>query len=147
MDVSNVAPPPEPEMTPRESLKADFADRLRSAIERKGWTMSETARRASHFLGDGDKFGRAHVWHYVQGKALPRVKYLEALSLALETSPAITLLQCVNSALGSYVQCMNELAITCDVAAQEGCSESFTTLVTEECGAQGIGIFTCISPM
>jgi transcriptional regulator with XRE-family HTH domain len=74
-------------MTPRASLKADFADRLRTAIERKGWTMSETARRASHYLNEGDKFGRAHVWHYVQGKALPRMKYLEALSLALEMRP------------------------------------------------------------
>lgn len=78
---------PEQIMTRRATIKADFADRLRSAIERKGWTMSETARRAALFLEDGDKFGRAHVWHYVQGKALPRVKYLEALSLALEVRP------------------------------------------------------------
>ena len=49
--------------------------------------MSETARRASQHLNQGDKFGRAHVWHYVQGKALPRMKYLEALSLALEMRP------------------------------------------------------------
>jgi transcriptional regulator with XRE-family HTH domain len=87
MDVPSAGLSPDLEMTPRASLKADFADRLRSAIERKGWTMSETARRASHFLGDGDKFGRAHVWHYVQGKALPRVRYLEALSQALEMKP------------------------------------------------------------
>ena len=39
------------------------------------------------FLNDGDKFGRAHVWHYVQGKALPRTKYLEALSQALDVRP------------------------------------------------------------
>jgi len=77
----------DPIMSARASLKADFADRLRTAIERKGWTMSETARRASHFLNDGDKFGRAHVWHYVQGKALPRAKYLEALSQALDVRP------------------------------------------------------------
>jgi transcriptional regulator with XRE-family HTH domain len=77
----------DPVMSARASLKADFADRLRTAIERKGWTMSETARRASHFLNDGDKFGRAHVWHYVQGKALPRTKYLEALSQALDVRP------------------------------------------------------------
>lgn len=74
-------------MTTRSSLKADFADRLKTAIDKKGWSMSETARRASLFLSDGDKFGRAHVWHYVQGKALPRMKYLEALSLALQVRP------------------------------------------------------------
>jgi transcriptional regulator with XRE-family HTH domain len=71
-------------MTDKIAVKADFADRLRTAIERKGWSMSETARRASMFLGDDDKFGRAHVWQYVQGKSLPRLKYLEALSAALQ---------------------------------------------------------------
>jgi transcriptional regulator with XRE-family HTH domain len=71
-------------MIDRISVKADFADRLRTAIERKGWSMSETARRASLFLGEDEKFGRAHVWQYVQGKSLPRLKYLEALSSALQ---------------------------------------------------------------
>jgi transcriptional regulator with XRE-family HTH domain len=71
-------------MSDKSSVKADFADRLRSAIERKGWTMSETARRASMFLPEEDKFGRAHVWQYVQGRSLPRIKYLEALSSALQ---------------------------------------------------------------
>jgi transcriptional regulator with XRE-family HTH domain len=71
----------------KAAQKADFADRLKTAIERKGWSMSETARRVSSFLGDGEKFGRAHVWHYVQGRALPRYRYLEALSLALNVRP------------------------------------------------------------
>ena len=74
-------------MTAKAGQKTDFADRLKAAIERKGWSMSETARRASSFLSEGDKFGRAHVWHYVQGRALPRVRYLEALSLALDVKP------------------------------------------------------------
>ena len=74
-------------MTAKAGQKTDFADRLNPAIERKGWSMSETARRASSFLSEGDKFGRAHVWHYVQGRALPRVRYLEALSLALDVKP------------------------------------------------------------
>jgi transcriptional regulator with XRE-family HTH domain len=69
------------------SVKADFADRLKAAIQRKGWSMSETARQAANFLGEKEKFGRAHVWHYVQGRALPQFKYLEALSLALEIRP------------------------------------------------------------
>lgn len=71
----------------KAAQKADFADRLKTAIERKGWSMSETARRVSSFLGDGEKFGRAHIWHYVQGRALPRYRYLEALSLALNVRP------------------------------------------------------------
>lgn len=71
-------------MPDKISVKADFADRLRTAMERKGWSMSETARRASMYLAEHEKFGRAHVWQYVQGKSLPRVKYLEALSSALQ---------------------------------------------------------------
>lgn len=71
---------------------------------------------------------------------------LEARSLDQESSPAIGLLQCVSAALGNYAQCMNELAVSCDLAAQEQCSNALTTLLTDECGAQGIGIFTCISP-
>ena len=74
-------------MDVKAAQKADFADRLKAAIDRKGWSMSETARRTADFLQDGEKFGRAHVWHYVQGRALPRVRYLEALSLALEVRP------------------------------------------------------------
>jgi transcriptional regulator with XRE-family HTH domain len=76
------------QMSDKTSVKADFADRLKAAIQRKGWSMSETARQAASFLGDKEKFGRAHVWHYVQGRAVPQFKYLEALSLALEVSPA-----------------------------------------------------------
>src|SRR5215208_2701700 len=74
-------------MDVKAAQKADFADRLKTAIDRKGWSMSETARRASNFLNEGEKFGRAHVWHYVQGRALPRFRYLEALSLALNMRP------------------------------------------------------------
>ncbi|HEY8382579.1 MAG TPA: helix-turn-helix domain-containing protein [Microvirga sp.] len=75
-------------MNDRAASKSDFADRLRGAMERKGWSMSETARRTARHLNDGEKFGRAHIWHYVQGKALPRTRYLEALSLALEVTPS-----------------------------------------------------------
>jgi transcriptional regulator with XRE-family HTH domain len=74
-------------MDVKATQKADFADRLKAAIDQKGWSMSETARRASSFLNQGEKFGRAHVWHYVQGRALPRFRYLEALSLALDLRP------------------------------------------------------------
>jgi transcriptional regulator with XRE-family HTH domain len=74
-------------MKNRLNTKADFAERLKGAMERKGWTMSQTARQASTYLGDDEKFGRAHVWGYVQGRSLPKLRYLEALSLALEVAP------------------------------------------------------------
>jgi transcriptional regulator with XRE-family HTH domain len=75
-------------MTDRTSIKADFADRLKAAIERKGWTMSQTARRTSAYLDESEKFGRAHVWHYVQGRSLPKSRYLEAMSRALDVEPS-----------------------------------------------------------
>ena len=67
--------------------KAAFARRLRAAIERKGWTLSETARQTSDVLGGDAKFGRAHVWHYLNGRAIPRARHLDALSQALQVEP------------------------------------------------------------
>ena len=67
--------------------KAEFAKRLRAAIERKGWTLSETARQTSDVLGGDAKFGRAHVWHYLNGRAIPRARHLDALSQALQVKP------------------------------------------------------------
>ena len=67
--------------------KAAFAKRLRAAIERKGWTLSETARQTSDLLGGDAKFGRAHVWHYLNGRAIPRARHLDALSQALQVKP------------------------------------------------------------
>jgi transcriptional regulator with XRE-family HTH domain len=68
---------------PRATLASEF----RLAMERKGWSISETARQASRFLSDGQRFGRAHVWHYIHGKALPRPHHLRALLSALELEP------------------------------------------------------------
>jgi transcriptional regulator with XRE-family HTH domain len=70
-----------------EVTKAEFAERLKSALLRKGWTPAETARQASRYLSQDDKLGRAHMWHYLQGRALPRGRYLLALSRALEIEP------------------------------------------------------------
>lgn len=64
--------------------KAAFAERLKAAMARKGWGLSETARQASQLLGPDAKFGRAHVWHYIRGRAVPRARQLDALSRALE---------------------------------------------------------------
>lgn len=71
----------------RSPARAEFAERLRVAIERKGWTTTEAARRVSHHLGRQDKFSRAHLWQYLQGKSLPRARYLRALSRALDLRP------------------------------------------------------------
>ena len=67
--------------------KVAFARRLRAAIERKGWTLSETARQTSDVLGADAKFGRAHVWHYLNARAIPRARHLDALSQALQVTP------------------------------------------------------------
>ena len=67
--------------------RAAFPERLKAAMARKGWGLSETARQASQVLGPDAKFGRAHVWHYLHGKAMPRARQLSALSRALELEP------------------------------------------------------------
>jgi transcriptional regulator with XRE-family HTH domain len=76
----------------RAQQKAALAAWLKSAMKRKGWSISETARRTSRILKDGERFGAAHVWHYVRGTALPRPHRLEALSSALgmEVDPTLS---------------------------------------------------------
>lgn len=68
---------------PNGASRAAFAERLRAAISRKGWSLRETAHQTCRFLDGGAKFGPAHVWHYLQGKTLPNPRYLLALSRAL----------------------------------------------------------------
>ncbi len=67
--------------------KAAFSERLKAAMGRKGWGLSETARQTSQRLGPDAKFGRAHVWHYLHRRAMPRTRQLNALSQALEVEP------------------------------------------------------------
>jgi transcriptional regulator with XRE-family HTH domain len=69
------------------SRKAAFAERLKAAMERKGWDLSETARQTASVLGGDAKFGRAHVWQYLHARVIPRARQLFALSHALEVSP------------------------------------------------------------
>ncbi len=73
------------------SRKAAFAERLKAAMERKGWDLSETARQTASVLGADAKFGRAHVWHYLHAKSMPRARQLSALSHALEVRPERTI--------------------------------------------------------
>ena len=60
-----------------------FAHRLKAAMDERGWTANETARRVREALGEGAKFTPANISHYRQGRSLPRPRYLEALSRAL----------------------------------------------------------------
>ena len=69
------------------SRKAAFAARLKAAMERKGWDLSETARQTASVLGADAKFSRTHVWHYLHARAMPRGRQLAALSQALEVRP------------------------------------------------------------
>jgi len=72
---------------PQSAAKAQFAERLRAAMERKGWTVADTARHVSRLLGEEAKFGSSHISGYLSGRALPRVRYLHALSRALDVQP------------------------------------------------------------
>jgi transcriptional regulator with XRE-family HTH domain len=67
--------------------KAAFAERLKAAIERRGWSLTETARHTASVLGTDAKFGRGNLSHYLHGRAMPRARHLAALSHALGVSP------------------------------------------------------------
>jgi transcriptional regulator with XRE-family HTH domain len=64
-----------------------FADQFRVELERTGWSLTETARRASQHLPDGRTLSYAHLWHYLHGRAVPRAANLEALAHAFGTDP------------------------------------------------------------
>ena len=67
--------------------QAAFAERLKAAIERRGWSLTETARQTASVLGTDAKFGRGNLSHYLHGRAMPRARHLAALSHALGVSP------------------------------------------------------------
>jgi NADH:ubiquinone oxidoreductase subunit E len=64
------------------SQQAAFAERLKAAIDRRGWSLSETARQTASVLGANAKFGRGNLSHYLHGRAMPRARHLAALSHA-----------------------------------------------------------------
>jgi transcriptional regulator with XRE-family HTH domain len=70
----------------RDELRRQFAERLRAAIERKGWSQARTINEARRFLEKGEKLGAAHLSHYVHGRVIPGMTYLLALSRALDVS-------------------------------------------------------------
>lgn len=101
--------------------RAVFAERLKAAMGRKGWGLSETARRASQVLGPGAKFGRAHVWHYLHGRAVPRARQLDALSRALDVEP--------DDLLGSAPEARGEAAASTVRAHDQGDGTVFLEVV------------------
>ena len=72
--------------TSKQETKEEFAKRLQAAIERKGWSAGRTAREARRYLSDGEHLSDAHMWHYLRARSIPRTRYLDALSRALEVS-------------------------------------------------------------
>ena len=60
-----------------------FAERLRLAMEERGWSGAETARKVRDQLGDSATFTPVNIAHYKQGRSRPRPQYLAALSVAL----------------------------------------------------------------
>jgi transcriptional regulator with XRE-family HTH domain len=66
-----------------DTSKAAFGQRLRSAIDERGLTVAETARRMRTHLPKGESISIVGVLHYLNGRSLPRLRYLDALSLTL----------------------------------------------------------------
>ena len=62
---------------------ADFAHRLRALMDDRGWSLQETARRGQAHLPEGESISRASISRYRTGRAVPRLRHLQALSLAL----------------------------------------------------------------
>jgi transcriptional regulator with XRE-family HTH domain len=60
----------------------DFAKRLQDALNDKGWTQSELARRMAPLLKES-RIGRDNISKYVRGKVLPLPRALEAMAKVL----------------------------------------------------------------
>ena len=61
--------------------RAAFQDRLRALMDERQLSIAETARRASEHLPEGEGLSRAALRHYLRGRSLPRMRYLDALAL------------------------------------------------------------------
>ena len=66
-----------------DSAEAAFAHRLRALMDDRGWSLHETARRVQAHLPEGESISRASISRYRTGRAVPRLRHLQALSLAL----------------------------------------------------------------
>jgi len=52
-------------------------------MQDRGLSVMETARRVREHLPEGESISQASISHYRTGRAMPRLRYLDALSLAL----------------------------------------------------------------
>jgi transcriptional regulator with XRE-family HTH domain len=52
-------------------------------MNERGLSITETAQRASEHLPEGEVLSRAALRHYLRGRSLPRMRYLDALALGL----------------------------------------------------------------
>ena len=68
---------------PPEAIRMEFARRLQAALNARGWTQSELARRMAPLLKHS-RLGRDNISKYVRGKVLPLPPALEAMAKVLE---------------------------------------------------------------
>jgi transcriptional regulator with XRE-family HTH domain len=67
---------------PPAAIRLEFARRLQNALNDKGWTQSELARRMAPLLIES-RIGRDNISKYVRGKVLPLPPALEAMAKVL----------------------------------------------------------------
>jgi transcriptional regulator with XRE-family HTH domain len=67
---------------PPVAIRMQFAKRLQDALNEKGWTQSELARRVAPKLKDS-RIGRDNISKYVRGKVLPLPAALHAIAEVL----------------------------------------------------------------
>jgi transcriptional regulator with XRE-family HTH domain len=68
---------------PPAAIRMQFAKRLQDALNDRGWTQSEFARRVAKELPDS-RVGRDNISKYVRGKVLPLPPMLAAMCKVLE---------------------------------------------------------------
>ncbi len=68
---------------PPEAIRMEFARRLQNALNERGWTQSELARRVAPLLKHS-RIGRDNISKYARGKVLPLPPALEAIAKVLE---------------------------------------------------------------
>ena len=57
----------------------DFPQRLRAAMEERGWNQAQTAKAVSEHLASGKPFNAANLSHYLSGRSRPTGRYHQAL--------------------------------------------------------------------
>jgi transcriptional regulator with XRE-family HTH domain len=71
---------------PPAAIRMEFAKRLQDALNDRGWTQSELARRMAPLLKES-RIGRDNISKYVRGKVLPLPAALAAMAKVLEMEP------------------------------------------------------------